>query len=57
MPDTSHFEEAARILAQMDASLPEGETRVRAQRTLAEALERAERRAREELGRRKESSG
>jgi hypothetical protein len=56
MPNDRHIAEAARILAQTNACMPDRESLTRAQRTLAEALERAERRGREETGR-QEASG
>jgi len=57
MPNDRHIAEAARILAQTNACMPDRESLTRAQRTLAEALERAERRGREETGRQKEARG
>ncbi len=57
MPNNQHVTEAARILSQMNACMPDRESLTRAQRVLAEALERAERRGREAIGRQKESSG
>ncbi len=57
MPDKAHVTEASKILSQINAFLPDGQSLTRAQRTLAEALERAERRGREQIGRQKESSG
>lgn len=52
-----YLSEAARILANICASLPDGRALSRAKRELAEALARAERRGREASGRAKESSG
>ena len=57
MPNNQHVVEAARILSQMNACMPDRESLTRAQRVLAEALEQAERRGRDQTGRRKESSG
>jgi hypothetical protein len=57
MPDHPHISEAAKILSQLNACMPDSESLTRAQRTLAEALERAERRGREQIARQKESSG
>jgi hypothetical protein len=57
MTNDPYLDEAARILADIGASLPDSRALSRAQRELAEALQRAERRGREASGRRKESSG
>ena len=57
MPNSQHVTEAARILSRMSACTQDRATFTRAQRLLAEALERAERRGREATGRQKESSG
>jgi len=57
MPNNQHVAEAMQILSQMNACMPDRESLSRAQRVLAEALERAERRGREQTGRRKEASG
>jgi hypothetical protein len=55
MPTSQHAMEAAKILSEIAVSDRVGLTRAR--RLLAEALERAERRGREAMGRQKESSG
>jgi hypothetical protein len=57
MPNNQHIVEAVRILSQMNACMPDRESLTQAQRVLAEALEQAERRGRDQMGRRKESSG
>ena len=57
MPNSQHVTEATRILSRMSGCMPDRATFTRAQRLLAEALERAERRGREATGRQKESSG
>jgi hypothetical protein len=57
MPNSQHVAEAMRILSQMNACMPDRESLTRAQRMIAEALERAERRGREQTGRQKEASG
>ena len=57
MTNDSYLSEAAKILAEIGAALPDSRALSRAQRELAEALQRAERRGREASGRQKESSG
>lgn len=57
MTNDPYLDEAARILSEIGATLPDSRALSRARRELAQALERAERRGREASGRRKESSG
>ncbi len=57
MTNDSYLSEAAKILAEIGAALPDSRALSRAQRELAEALQRAERRGREASSRQKESSG
>jgi hypothetical protein len=57
MPERRHEMEAEKILAQMNAHMPDGEALSQGRQLLAEALERAERRGRQISGSQKESSG
>lgn len=57
MPDRRLELEAAKILAEMGAYVPDSQALARSRRLLAEALERAERRGRQITGHQKESSG
>lgn len=57
MHNDPYLDEAARILSEIGASLPDSRALSQARQELAEALQRAERRGREASGRQKESSG
>lgn len=57
MPDNRHEIEADRILAALSVSMPDEQALSQGRRLLAEALERAERRALQTSGSQKESSG
>jgi hypothetical protein len=57
MPDERFQTEAARILAEIGAYVPDSQALAQSRRLLAEALENAERRGRQSLGQEKESSG
>ncbi|HEX2508985.1 MAG TPA: hypothetical protein VHK66_00555 [Microvirga sp.] len=52
-----YLSEAVKILADIGAALPDGRALSRAQRAVAEVLQKAERRGREASGRGRESSG
>ena len=57
MPDTHHEMEADNILSALSLSIPNEQALLQGRRLLAEALEQAERRGRQTLGKQKESSG
>jgi len=57
MPDRRHEMEAERLMAEMGAYVPDSRALAQSRRVLAEALERAERRGRQNSGNQKESSG
>ena len=57
MPEKRHEMEAEKILAEMNAQMPNNGAVEHGRRLLAEALEQAERRGRQSYGSQKESSG
>jgi hypothetical protein len=57
MPDQRHELEAAKILTEMGACVPDSRALAQSRRVLAEALEKAERRGRQSSGREKQASG